>query len=95
MQQSSPMEITGSNCTIEYLSKYVEGPLLERFLDTLRFFPSHNMWDFMCLDNDEEWIKVAILNGTLDVAQDGSYQPEITKDVCSTAVWVRCRAAKK
>ena len=64
-----------------------QGPLQESFLDTLRLFINQNMWDFMYLDNDGEWITVAILNGTIDVAHDGSYQPEVTKNVCSTAVW--------
>ena len=40
-------------------------------------------------------ISEAILNGTLYVAYGGSYQPETRNDVCSTAVWVRCRATKK
>ena len=44
------------------------------------------MWNFMHVDEDGEWIAEAILNDTLDVAHNGSYQPEITKDVCSTAV---------
>ena len=67
-------------------SKYVEVPLPENFLDTFRLFTNPNMWHFVYLDNDREWILEAILNGTLDVAHDGSYQPEISKDVCSTSV---------
>ena len=46
-------------------------------------------------DNDGEWISEGILNGTLDVAHDGSYQLETCKDGCSTAIWVQCRATKK
>ena len=68
------------------VSKYVEAPLPETFLDTLRSFTKQSMWDFMHLNDDREWISEAILNGTLDVAHDGSYQTEICKDVCSTAV---------
>jgi hypothetical protein len=77
------------------VSKHVEAPPPENFLDALRSFTNQKMWDFMHLDDDGEWISEAIRNGTLDVAHDGSYQPEIRKDVCSTAVWVRCRATKK
>ena len=47
------------------VSKYVEGPLPASFLDTLRLFTNQNTWDFMCLDDDGEWILEAILNGTL------------------------------
>ena len=70
------------------VSKYVEGPFPESFLDTLRLFTNQNMWDFMYLDDDGEWILEAILNSTLYVVHDGSYQPEVTKYVCFTAVWV-------
>ena len=75
--------------------KYVEATSPDNFLDTLKSFTNQIMWDFMHADGDGEWITEAILNVTLDIAHDGSYQPEITKDVCSTAVWVRCRVTKK
>ena len=75
--------------------KYVEGSFPENFLYTLRSFTNQNSWDFVYLDNDREWILEAICNDTLDVAHNGSYQPEISKNIYSTAVWVRCRATKK
>ena len=75
--------------------KHVETPLPATFLATLRYFTNQKMWDFMHLDDDGEWISEAILNGTLDVAHAGLYQPETCKDVFSTVVWVRCRATKK
>ena len=75
--------------------KYVEATSPDNFLDTLKSFTNQRIWDFMHVDGDGEWITEAILNGTLDIAHDGSYQPEITNDVCSMAVWVRCRVTKK
>ena len=77
------------------VSKYVESPLSEKFLDTLISFTNQNMLDFMPLDDDREWISKAIHNNTLDVAHDGSYQPEIYKDSCFAAVWVQCRTTEK
>ena len=77
------------------VSKYVEAPLSGNFLDTLRSFTNQTMRDFMHLDNDGEWISEATHNSTLDVERDGSYQPEIRIELCSTAVWARCRATKK
>ena len=77
------------------VSKYAETPLPEIFLDTLRSFTNQNMWDLVYLDNNGEWMSEATLNGTLNVEHDASYQPETRKDVCSTAVWVQCRAPKK
>ena len=70
------------------VSKYVKEPLPDVFLDALRAFTNQNMWDIMYLDDDRECILEAILNGTLDVAHDGSYQPEISNGICYTTVWV-------
>ena len=65
-------------------------------MDTLRSFTHQNMWDLsMYLDDDGDWILETILSGTLDVAHDGSYQPETSKDICSTTVWAQCGATKK
>ena len=75
--------------------KYVRATSPDTFLDTLKLFTNQRMWNFMHVDEDGEWIAEAICNGTLDVAHDRSYQPEITKDVCSTAVLVRCRVTRK
>ena len=54
------------------MSKYVEVPLPENFLDTLRLFANQKMWDFMHLDDDREWISEEMRNDTLDVAHTGS-----------------------
>ena len=68
------------------VSRYVEGPLSERCLDTLRLFTDQNMWDSMYLYDDGDWIIETILNGTLDFAQDGSPQLDVTTDMGSIAV---------
>ena len=49
----------------------------------------------MRVDEDGEWILEALMEGTLDIAHDGSYQPEVTKDVCSTAILFKCRRTKR
>ena len=36
------------------VSKHVEVPLSEEFLDTLRLFTNENMWDLMHLEDDRE-----------------------------------------
>ena len=51
------------------------------FLDTLHSFSNQKMWAGMSVDEDEEWILDALMEGTLDIAHDGSYQLEVTKDV--------------
>ena len=47
----------------------------------MRPFINQNMWDFIYLDDDGEWISEAIRNGTIDAAHDGSDQPETSKDM--------------
>ena len=65
------------------------------FLETLRSYPNQGMWREMRVDGDGEWILDALMEGTLDIAHDGSYQPELSKNVCSTAVLFRCRRSKR
>jgi hypothetical protein len=62
-------------------SVHVEPAPPNSFLGALRSFPNQKMWNHMYLDEDGEWIVHALLNGTLDIAHNGSYQPEITKEV--------------
>ena len=89
-----PMKWTESSASE---SEYVCGTSspTNSFLDALSSFPNQNMWDPMYLDEDGEWILHALLNGTFVIAHDGSYQPEIKRNMYSAAVWVWCRARKK
>ena len=61
------------------------------FLDVIRSYPNQEMWSNMYVDGDGEWVEETILAGTLDIVHDGSYQPEVSKEVCSIAAWMRCR----
>lgn len=53
------------------------------------------MWAGMRVDGDRKWILEALTEGTRDIAHDGSYQPDVSKDVCSTAMLFRCRRTKR
>ena len=77
------------------VKKFHEPDQPRSFLDTLRSFPNQGMWEGMSVDKDGEWILEALMEGTLEIAHDGSYQPEVTKDVCSTAILFRCRRTKR
>ena len=72
-----------------------EAELQNTFLDTLRSYPNQEMWKNLYVDEDGAWIEEALFEETLGIAHDGLYKPEISKDVCSTAVWMRCRRTKK
>ena len=83
-------------CKRHSLTKiFTEPEQPNNFLDALRSFPNQKMWSNMQLDEDGKWILEALMEGTLDIAHDGSYQPEVTKNVCSTAVLFRCRRTKR
>ena len=62
------------------------------FVEELRSFSNHRMWDNMWVEGDGEWIAESLQLGTLDIAHDGSYQPEISTEVCSAAVIAKCKA---
>ena len=64
-------------------------------MDTIRSFPNQGMWKEMRVDGDGEWIRESLIEGTLDIAHDGSCQPDVTKDVCYTTVLLRCRRTKR
>ena len=63
------------------VSVYVEPSPPNSFLDALRSFPNQKMWNHMYLDEDRDWIVHTLLNGTLNIAHNESYQQEITKEV--------------
>ena len=77
------------------LANQVEEETPTTFLETLWSYPNQEMWEHMYVDGDGEWIEDVLVEGTLDISHDGSYQPEVSKEVCSTAVWMRCRRTKK
>ena len=58
-----------------------EPTLPSSFLDVLHSVPNQEMWSGMSLDEDKAWILDVLLEETLDISHDGSYQPEISKDV--------------
>ena len=70
------------------MSIHVEPASYKSFLDALRSFLNQNIWHHMYLDEDGGWIVHALLNGTLNIAYGGFYQPKIIKEVYYTAVWV-------
>ena len=64
--------------------------LPESFLDVLREWGNTWMWDSLRLLGDDDWIEIAIQEGTCIAVTDGSYIREIFGDMCSCAFVLEC-----
>jgi hypothetical protein len=40
--------------------------------------------------DDGEWIYTGLMNGTLEIGHDGSYQPELANNICAGATVIHC-----
>ena len=48
------------------------------------------LWEDLQWRGDIDWMQSAITNGTCVVVADGSYQPSVRKDLCSTGFFFEC-----
>ena len=58
--------------------------------DILRSWTNSDLWKALTCDGDGWWIRDALLDGTLYLSSDGSWQPEIHPSVSSCAFIVKC-----
>ena len=63
--------------------------------DILRSWHNPGLWNQLECDDDGWWIKDALLQGSLYLVSDGSYQRDVDPEVCSCAFTIRCRSTKK
>ena len=54
-----------------------ELPSPASFFKTLELFGNSSLWDNLSVDGDGEWIGQAVRNGSLYIAHNGSYMPEL------------------
>jgi hypothetical protein len=45
--------------------------------------------------DDGEWIYTGLMNGTLEIGHDGSYQPEQANNICAGATVMHCLQTDK
>ena len=60
------------------------------FLDTLHSWPNQSLWRYFKCDGDGEWIRRAVINGTLRFVHDGSYMKKVAPKICSAAFILSC-----
>ena len=79
-----------------WLKKYQ--PLITKvtsFLDIIKSDSNQSLWRTLKCDGDGAWISRGLLSGSLLVAHDGSYQKEVSLEVCSAAVMIYCTRTRK
>jgi hypothetical protein len=64
------------------------------FLETPQTFGNSSLWENLLVDGDGEWIRQAVLMGSLRIAHDGSYMPEVSTTICSAGVIKYCKTSK-
>ncbi len=64
------------------------------FLETLHTFGNSSLWENLSVDGNREWIRQAVLMGSLRIAHDGSYMPEVSTAICSAGVIMYCKTSK-
>lgn len=53
------------------------------------------LWDGLQFDGDLSWLIEALANHTTIFVTDGSYNPDVSKDICSTGWVIFCSHTKK
>jgi hypothetical protein len=70
-------------------------PKVTSFMDIIKNDSNQSLWRTLKCDGDGSWISRGLLSGSLLVAHDGSYQKEISTEVCSAAVMIFCTKTRK
>lgn len=60
------------------------------FLDRIRLLTNQSLWKSLTVDGDGSWIYNGLLNNTLVMMSDGSYDENSANDVCSCAAAIEC-----
>jgi hypothetical protein len=68
----------------------VQLPSPTTFFKTLHSLGNPNLWTNLYVDGDREWLQEGLLRRSLKIACDGLYMPDLSNDVCSTAVTIYC-----
>ena len=68
---------------------------VEGFIETLRSYGNNSLWENLSIDGDGEWIREAMVTGSLCIAHDGSYIANKATNLCSAGIIMYCRAARQ
>jgi hypothetical protein len=60
------------------------------FISTLSSISDSSLWSNLQIDGDGNWLITAINNESLDICNDGSYMPDLSRTACSGAFILRC-----
>ena len=62
----------------------------QSFLEKIQSLPNQTLWRTLQLDGDGSWIYRGLLNNSLVMGSDGSYNESLANDVCSSASLICC-----
>ena len=68
-----------------------ESSSITDFWDVLNSFRNQSLWKYFRCGGDGSWITRGLTASTLDCISDGSYMQEVSQEVCSAAVLIKCR----
>ena len=86
LMRASVVKDSSDTYTIHSTAKvYVPSPQRRSFLQRLHALPNQSLWRSFRVDGDGSWIYGGLLNNTLILMSDGSYNRGIATDVCSSA----------
>lgn len=63
----------------------------QSFIEKIQSLPNQSLWRTLEIDGDGSWIYRGLLNNTLAMGSDGSYNEALASDVCSSASVIHCR----
>ena len=77
------------------LARYQAPEPVADFWEVLHSFENQSLWRYFHCDGDGKWIHWGLLMGYLVIAHDGSYMPEVSKEVCSAGFMIYCKVTKQ
>ena len=63
------------------------------FLEELWPWENQSLWRTPECNGDGEWIREGMVRGSLQFVHDGSYMKDVTPNLCSSALIIRCMLA--
>lgn len=70
---------------------FTPAPHHRSFLERIRSLPNQSLWRNFVVDGDGSWIYEGLLQNSLIMMSDGSYDPLLADDVCSCAAIISCQ----
>ena len=96
VQYASVTHISDTGISLHSTAAIYRAPIIETgFVQTLKSFENQSLWKNLIYDGDGEWIYRGLLQGSLCIVCDGSYQEHISTEISSAGVQIYCTNTKQ